>query len=1322
MLSRNHVTLLLIALVCYLIHAACPLAFADPPTINGPSGMPVSTTRDLSVSGGTGPYTWSMVNGAGNLTGSGDAVSYSALDTNPNCQNNPTICVTDATGQRACKQIAVNAYINPTYIAGQERTDEEIRCTPWDGIECNCTRLCPTFNCAGDRLTLGRCSGGSGGTILYCTASKNPCVCQPTCTPVKEISTQAAFAGSGGCCPPQMYSSATGTATQSHDAGNSCYRASMPANSKANVKSGNLFYEQVVGGLTLTYNSIHSISGSLGGKWTHPYNIRITSLSSNTILRLDTEDGDFYIFRLSGGVYYPEAITGDASQIVRNANGTYTQTRKDGTVYSFNSGGKLTGIQDRNGRTTALTYSGSNLTGITDFNGRTTTITNTSNRITGITDAMGRTYTLAYTSGYLTSITDPLNNVWRYTYDTNGHMLTRTDPAGRQYAHTYSSIGLLMSATDPEGKTRTMTYPQNGLTTQTEKDGGVWTYKYDPIFTVKTEVTDPRGNTVKYAYDTRRNLIKKTEADNSFTAYTYDANNNLLTETDPLGKTTTYTYNALNLVTSITDPKGNITQYGYDTNGNLTSVTAPGNAITQYGYDTRGNITSITDPRNKVTTMTYDARNNLLTVTDPQNHTTTMTYDDMGNMLTRTDALNHTTTFEYNVLNQLTRVTDPRGNVTQHTYDFADNRLSTTDANSNVTQYLYNFKNQLTRITDALNYVTNLSYSGSGCASCNTGVEKLISVVDAKSQTTSFEYDQTNNLTKETDSLAKVTTYTYDAKGNRLTRNSPDNKTITYTYDLNNRLTQKQYSGGAITTFQYDDNGNITYAANPNISYTFTYDANNRLTGVTDSLSRTITYQYDAAGNRTSMTSPENLTTTYTYNDANRLSGISNFAGSFGLTYDNAGRRTQLTYPNGTTAAYTYDANDNLTQIRHTDSGNVVLSETNYTYNNINNRITKNTANYTYDTISRLMNTTGEDYTYDGVGNRLTGPLTTDTMSYNAGNQQLNINTTQFAYDFNGNRTQKTEGGITTTYTYDDENKLIQVTKGSDSITYAYDPFGRRITKNVNGVITRLVYDQNEILAAYDGSGNVTARYAHGLNIDEHLAVQQDTTASFYHADGLGSIVALTNTAGAVVQTYSYDSFGNVTPTGTITQPYAFTGREYDYETGLYFYHARYYDPKAGRFVMKDPIGFDGGDVNLYGYVGSNPVNFTDSLGLRPLTDTEKGYLSPYIPQRDLNNADVHVGEMPWYAPSWAAGITRGNEIYIRDPNQTFNTPSGMNLIGHEIVHVGQYADGMTWLSYLWANRNGYDKNPYEIEAYKVGNKIYSDLTQQYGDHLPCLK
>ena len=142
-------------------------------------------------------------------------------------------------------------------------------------------------------------------------------------------------------------------------------------------------------------------------------------------------------------------------------------------------------------------------------------------------------------------------------------------------------------------------------------------------------------------------------------------------------------------------------------------------------------------------------------------------------------------------------------------------------------------------------------------------------------------------------------------------------------------------------------------------------------------------------------------------------------------------------------------------------------------------------------------------------------------MTYGTANELLNLNATTYGYDLNGNRTQKTETAGGTTYTYDDENRLVRVeTTGSNPqvITYAYDPLGRRIEKNVNGTITRYLYDREDILLEYDQAGTVTARYIHGPGIDEPLAMEKNSQMYYYHADGLGSIIALTNSTGGVVQ------------------------------------------------------------------------------------------------------------------------------------------------------------------------------------------------------------
>ncbi len=149
-------------------------------------------------------------------------------------------------------------------------------------------------------------------------------------------------------------------------------------------------------------------------------------------------------------------------------------------------------------------------------------------------------------------------------------------------------------------------------------------------------------------------------------------------------------------------------------------------------------------------------------------------------------------------------------------------------------------------------------------------------------------------------------------------------------------------------------------------------------------------------------------------------------------------------------------------------------------------------------------------------------------------------------------------------------------------------------------MVTRYVYDNEDILFELDGSNNIITEYVHGPGIDEPIAMIRGGQTYYYHADALGSIIAITNSTGQVVQRYEYNSFGEITyqQDPNFVQPYTYTGREYDEESGLYYYRARYYDPKIGRFISEDPIGLDGGDVNLFGYVGNSPVNKIDPFGL----------------------------------------------------------------------------------------------------------------------------
>ncbi len=220
----------------------------------------------------------------------------------------------------------------------------------------------------------------------------------------------------------------------------------------------------------------------------------------------------------------------------------------------------------------------------------------------------------------------------------------------------------------------------------------------------------------------------------------------------------------------------------------------------------------------------------------------------------------------------------------------------------------------------------------------------------------------------------------------------------------------------------------------------------------------------------------------------------------------------------------------------------------------------------------------------------------------------------------------------------------------------------------------------------------------------------------FIHTDHLDTPRVVSDLAGNKVWIADYDAFGKATITSNTLAPYTsamnvrFPGQYFDAETSTHYNYFRDYDPLIGRYLQSDPIGLEGG-INTYAYAENNPLRYADPLGLRGLTGQEKHLLEPYIPQEDLDNADIHVGSMPFYAPQWASGITRGNDIYFRNPDKKFCTPNDLADLAHELVHVGQYRWGMTWASYLIASRRGYGNSPYEKRPYELQAQVASELS-----------
>jgi len=252
------------------------------------------------------------------------------------------------------------------------------------------------------------------------------------------------------------------------------------------------------------------------------------------------------------------------------------------------------------------------------------------------------------------------------------------------------------------------------------------------------------------------------------------------------------------------------------------------------------------------------------------------------------------------------------------------------------------------------------------------------------------------------------------------------------------------------------------------------------------------------------------------------------------------------------------------------------------------------------------------------------------TYAYNNANQltQLTQQTqvTQYSYDNNGNLTTETSSlSGTKSYGYDFENRLIQgtVPAGGLSLSYTYSGDGRRTSSNVNGTIVKYIYDGSLTIIERDSLNNTLVTYTKNpfslggigglissiqpalpaaghipdvaLERGKVLDVIFDTL--YYHDSNLGNVNQITDSSGAVVQTYDYDAFGNiVTQTGSLTNAYRYKTKEYSPETGLIFFGARYYNPLIGRFITKDPLGMIDGP-NVYVYCGNDPVNRIDPTG-----------------------------------------------------------------------------------------------------------------------------
>ncbi len=960
-----------------------------------------------------------------------------------------------------------------------------------------------------------------------------------------------------------------------------------------------------------------------------PGNHDILATDSTGTYRLSRKNGMVVTFNQEGR---PTSVA--------DPNGNTTSYNYDGEI--------LSGITGPAGQILTFTADGNGLlTGITDSAGRSSLFSyDAEGNLTMVTNPAGDSRMFSYDADHnLIRKTDTLGRTTDYAYDDQDRVLRSLAADGKTHQVEYNAPGTTtVSDTadrqtvfihDDSGRVTEKIDAQNNMTeygwdadmnlTSIKDAGGTRSYEFDNVGNLLSK-TDQDGNTTTYTYDSRGNLLSITDPEGRSLGFTYDQQGNLLSVRDAAGNVTRYQYNARGRITGKIDPTGRNWSYAYDESGNIIKITGPTGAAINLTYDAAGNLNSLADPNGKVSSFEHDILNRLTSITDPLGNQTVFTYDAMGNRLSATDADGNTTTFAYDYQNRVVGIVDALGRTTSFAYsaagcsacgDNGDGRPATvTDANGRTTTFEYDALGRLSKEARPSANENSYQYDATG---------NLLAMTDGKGQITRYRYDNLGRLLEKTYPDGTATFFTYDASNNIITAG---NQYISYrmAYDLLDRLTEISDSNGMKTVYEYDALGNRTRMITPAGGVvTYAYDLDNRPARI-DSWAGSIGFAYDAAGRRTALSLPNGITTSYAYDNAGRLlhlQGVNRkgrLVNFFSYTHDKTGNR--LT-----------NAADNWQKSYNYDNAYQILGAA-LTRNHKNGKYggkkhEKHESHHAKDKNKREGNGRHAHhgklraFSYDPAGNRMNGPQDKDVYLYNEENQLTYDRRHYYQYDENGNLVRKIrldeDGEIRheTTYGYDYENRLTKITKNghdeSTTVGFKYDPFGRRIEKMVEKYgdgkikvnIFTYVYDNEDIILEIrtkpHGGKEKTQKisYLHGPGLDEPLAIEEKGRIYFYHADGLGSIVALSDKKGHTVQTYDYSPFGTLKRHGNkIKNHYTFTGREWDRETGLYYYRARYYDPKTGRFITEDPLGFASGTTNLYSYVGNNPLNWVDPWGL----------------------------------------------------------------------------------------------------------------------------
>lgn len=746
------------------------------------------------------------------------------------------------------------------------------------------------------------------------------------------------------------------------------------------------------------------------------------------------------------------------------------------------------------------------------------------------------------------------------------------------------------------------------------------------------QITDPLGNQTRLSWDGASGKVSRVELPGGGSLSFRYERGELRAVTDPMGRTTRLEVAPAadgGRITKVIDPAGREQSIDADRYGYARRVRDTAGQEWRLTHDVVGRLLKIVDPVGNVREFTYDAADNLV-AEETAIGVSRFQYDELDNLTRSVDPLGRVTRFSYDARGLLTEATLPGGLTIRYDHDRTGNVVSVTRSGGNrqaVRRFAYDKNDLLLRAEDSLGRAVEYGYDGTG---------QPTSLRLPRGGAFTFDPDPLGRVLEEKhpDGSLVLREYGPGTQPVSVRHVSPDGKAsaLAYEYDPAGRLIKVIGSKGPVREREYDPTGRLLQARAGRESIAQEFDPAGRLAAVRSG-PHELRYEYDAASRRAACLQPGGLRVAYTYHESGKVGVIEvPDLGKFELEADEAARmvrrgapdvrgpevlpavqRAALRFPKGLRADLDYDASRRLTRVVYRGPDGAEAASFAYEYDPLGEirSVTEDgrKVTYSYDPAGRLLSASDggreEKYAYDADDN-LTEIGARKGFQYDGAGKLLRSGGVEWRYNERGDLAEKSDGSR---YRYDEEGRLTGVALPDGTrASYRYDPFGRRVEKEVNGTVTRYVYDGLHLAAEFDGQGHLTARYLHAPSLDHPLAMWRGGKWYFFATDRLGSVRALLDEAGKVVERYRYTAYGlpladgAARPSVSALHPFGFAGREFDPDTGLYWMRARYYDPAAARFIQRDPMGPEA-ETNLYAYALGNPVELRDPLGMTSTSD-----------------------------------------------------------------------------------------------------------------------